>query len=130
MNRTLAQVMLEGQEKTLEAMTLKAKQVAGTLTADESTRLAMLEGNLLALAGEAQGLGLDTNAILEASRARVAAETAEALGEDYDELEDEDVLELDEYNPFADEDEDEDILGLDDEDEICACRDPECGSIY
>lgn len=111
MDRTLNQVMLEGQERTLELMGLKNKQVAGTLTVDETARMNLLEGNLLALANEAQGLGLDTGAILDATRARVQAEQNPV---EVDEDEDYDPYE-DEYDEGLDLDEDEDILGLNDE---------------
>lgn len=51
-------VMREGLAKETEARTLLEKQMAGTITSDESARLAMLNGNLLALVKEAQAQGV------------------------------------------------------------------------
>lgn len=102
MSQELAKVMLEGQQKTLEAMELMKKQVAGTITPAEETRLAMLNGNLLALAGQAVDLGFDPQAVIEQTRAVVEAPEVDA--EDYG-FGDEDEVDL-----FADEDDfDEDV---------------------
>jgi hypothetical protein len=73
MNRDLAKVMLEGQEKTLEAMELMKKQVAGTITPQEEIRLAMLNGNLLALAGQAIEAGFDPQDMIAQTRGIVEA---------------------------------------------------------
>ena len=93
MSRELSKVMLEGQKKTLEAMELMKKQVAGTITEAESTRLAMLNGNLLALAGQAADLGFDINAVINATQAAVDAPEVD-LNEEY--LEDEGLYEYEE----------------------------------
>lgn len=102
MNRDLAKVMLEGQEKTLEAMELMKKQVAGTITAEETTRLAMLNGNLLALAGQAVDLGFDPAEVMAQTRAVAEApEVQEDEVNDYEDDEDEG------YDPFYGEDEED-----------------------
>lgn len=91
MNRDLAKVMAEGQEKTLEAMELMKKQVAGTITSQEETRLAMLNGNLLALAGQATELGFNPTEALNQMRARAnAPDEVDEENEDYDPFYDED----------------------------------------
>ena len=117
--RTLNQVMLEGQEKTLEVMALMQKQVAGTITEGESQRLAMLNGNLLALSQEAIGLGLNPTAIMEATKAAVEAEKEEDYG-------------LDEDGAFSeyDEDEDEDLFGYDEDEDILEIPTYGRGGIY
>lgn len=56
--RSISEIMREGQEKTLEQVALLEKQMNGTITEDEKLRLGMLNGNLLALMKEAQAQGV------------------------------------------------------------------------
>jgi hypothetical protein len=93
MSTELNKVMLEGQKKTLEAM---EKQVAGTITSEESTRLAMLNGNLLALAGQAVELGFDPKAVIAQTEAAIAYAEAEdeEVGEELFEVQEDSEEEL------------------------------------
>lgn len=95
-NRNIATIIAEGQAKTLETLPLMEKKMAGTLTAEESNRLAMLEGNLLALMKEAQAQGVG-----------VAVGT-EYRGEPADNDEDEWADETEDDNVWLAEDEDGD----------------------
>jgi hypothetical protein len=90
--RNISTIMREGQEKTLEMIPLKEKQLAGKLTQDEAVRLGMLEGNLLALVKEAQAQGVGT------------AVGTEYTGVENDEGEDEDANLYDEGVWNEDED--------------------------
>lgn len=54
--RNLSDVVREGQEKEAIVADLLKKQMAGTITSEESNRLGMLTGNLLALRDEAIGI--------------------------------------------------------------------------
>lgn len=100
--RDILTIMREGQAKTLEQMELLRKQMAGTITPDESVRLAMLTGNLLALVDEAQAQGVGT--AVGTGYGEVQPETYE---DDYDEefdvdaedLED-DILEIEDKPRF------------------------------
>src|SRR5688572_17231509 len=56
--RTIAEIMAEGQKLTLEQAELLRKQIGGTITAEETARLATLTGYLLGLMGEAQARGV------------------------------------------------------------------------
>jgi hypothetical protein len=58
MARDVMDIMREGLAKETEARALLEKQMAGTITSDETARLAMLNGNLLALVKEAQAQGV------------------------------------------------------------------------
>jgi len=69
MSNKLDAVMAEGLEKTREAMELMKKQVAEIITPAEETRLATLDDNLLALAGQAVDLGFNPDAVLAQTKA-------------------------------------------------------------
>lgn len=86
MTRNIMDIVREGQEKELLVLPLKEKQLTGTLTQEEAVRLAMLEGNLLALVKETQALGYGL-------APTPIAEEVEDEGEDYGfDLEDEDEV--------------------------------------
>lgn len=114
MKREIGQIMREGQEKTLEQVALLEKQMAGTITPDESVRLGMLTGNLLALMKEAQAQGVGVG-----------------VGTGYGEVEvqgnDEVFDDEDEDSIFGDEDLFDEDTSEDEDEPICACGDPDCG---
>jgi len=83
--RNVLDIMREGQEKTLLTLPLLEKQMAGTITPNESARLAMLNGNLLALVKEAQAQGVGVGVGTGLGQVPVTAEDDED-----DELWDED----------------------------------------
>lgn len=62
--QNLVNIIKEGQEKTLVQMDLLEKQINGTITSEELERLKMLNGNLLALARQAQAYGYGTEVTL------------------------------------------------------------------
>jgi hypothetical protein len=98
--RSIAEIMEEGQRLTLEHAELLRRSIVGeTLTAEETARKAQLEGYLLGLMGQAQAQGVGTA-------------VGTGYGQVQDEDEDEDGLgdldEEDEDESLFDEDEDED----------------------
>ena len=82
MNNTLSNIIREGQEKTLQQMELLEKQMNGTITPEETQRLVMLNGNLLALARQAQAQGFGTQVGLNLPDEEAYEEAYE---EDYEE---------------------------------------------
>ena len=62
--QNLVNIIKEGQEKSLVQMDLLEKQLNGTITPEETQRLVMLNGNLLALARQAQAYGYGTEVML------------------------------------------------------------------
>ena len=58
--QNLLNIIKEGQEKSLIQLDLVEKELNGTITPEEKDRLKMLNGNLLALARQAQAYGYGT----------------------------------------------------------------------
>ena len=56
--RSISEIMAEGQKLTLEHAELLRKSITGTLTSEEAARKSVLEGYLLGLMGEAQARGV------------------------------------------------------------------------
>lgn len=59
--QNLLNIIKEGQEKSLVQLDLVEKELNGTITPEEKDRLKMLNGNLLALARQAQAYGYGTS---------------------------------------------------------------------
>lgn len=99
MRRNILELVKEGQEKTLEQVALVEKQMNGTITPDESVRLSMLTGNLLALMKEAQaqGFGVTPTATDE--------DDLDGLGDD-DHLNDDGYVDESQDSLWADEEDD------------------------
>jgi hypothetical protein len=93
MARSIGEVMAEGQKLTLELVDLKRKEIAGTATAEDKTRIVQLDAYLLGLVGEAQAQGVGT-AVGTGYGEGGDEDTDEDLG--YDEYDDDLSLDLDE----------------------------------
>lgn len=89
--RSVSEIMAEGQKLTLEHAELLRKQILGTITPEESTRKSVLEGYLLGLMGEAQAQGVGVGVGTGYGQAEVQSDD---LGLDDDE----------DGDPYADED--------------------------
>ena len=57
--RSLNEIIQEGQELTLEWGELKQKEIRGNLSTEEKARLLQLDGYLLGLMGQAMSLGFN-----------------------------------------------------------------------
>lgn len=125
MARNISEIMREGQEKTLEQVALLEKQMNGTITPEESTRLAMLTGNLLSLMKEAQAQGVGVG--VGAGYGQATA-TANEVDEDEDDYSDEEYDDYyDDYDDYSDEDYSDEELSDDEvQPELCWCGDPDC----
>jgi hypothetical protein len=97
--RSVGEVMAEGQKLTLELLELKRKEIAGTATAEEKIRITQLDAYLLGLVGEAQAMGVGVG-----------------VGTGYGQTQNESAEDGDEDLDFGDEDESDD-WGLESEDE-------------
>lgn len=103
--RSVGEVMAEGQKLTLELVELKRKEMAGTATAEDKARILQLDAYLLGLVGEAQALGVGVG--VGTGYGQTQTQETEDGDEDWDE--------------GYDEDED---FGLEDEDEAQNYGDP------
>lgn len=93
MSRSISEVMAEGQKLTLELIGLKRKEIAGTATEAEKSRIVQLDAYLLGLVGEAQAQGVGV------AVGTGYGQNTEAVVEDWDESEyDEDGYDEDGYD--------------------------------
>ena len=87
--RSIGEVMAEGQKLTLELVDLKRKEIAGTATSEDKTRIVQLDAYLLGLVGEAQaqgvGVGIGTEYRGEQTDEDEDAYQGNLWGEDEDE---------------------------------------------
>lgn len=117
MNNNLRDVIAQGQTQALEQLALQNKQLAGTITPEESTRLVLLTGSLTQLANQALALSGVTpeqakGILAQGGIVQLPVPSASVESSDYDEDEDFfDDYDEDDY----DEDDDEDLLELEDD---------------
>lgn len=83
--RSISEIMVEGQKLTLEHAELLRKSIVSTLTSEESARKGVLEGYLLGLMTEAQAQGVGVGAVYQGESTDEVDSDSEYDTDGYDE---------------------------------------------